>query len=58
MGGGNSTPPAPAPTPLMPVMNEAAIQRSQKKAAAASMERSGRLSTVLSQIGTTDKLGS
>ena len=57
MGGGGDSPGAPAPTPLMPVIDQAAIGSARKKAAAAVSERSGRLSTVLSQVGTTDKLG-
>lgn len=57
MGGAPSTPPAPAPTPLMPVMDNAAITRANKKASQASQERSGRLSTILSQTGGSDKLG-
>lgn len=57
MTGGGGSPPAPAPTPLMPSMDTAAIARANKRAAAATQERSGRLSTVLSQTATTDKLG-
>ena len=55
--GGAPTPPAPAPTPLMPVMDTAAITRANKKASAQAQERSGRLSTILNQTGTADKLG-
>lgn len=58
MGGGGSTPPAPAPTPLMPVMDTAAINAAQAKASAAAMQRSGRVSTILNQTASgTDKLG-
>jgi len=55
--GGASAPPAPAPTPLMPVMDTAAAARANKKASAQATERSGRLSTILNQTGMADKLG-
>jgi hypothetical protein len=41
----------------MPVLDQAAINRAQQKASAAAQERTGRLSTILNQTGTTDKLG-
>lgn len=55
MGGGPSTPPAPAPTPLMPLLDQEAINRATRKSTAMTQERSGRVSTALSQTG--DKLG-
>lgn len=47
------TPPAP-----MPTMDDAKVQEAKKKQMLANSQRSGRVSTILSDgVGTTDKVG-
>lgn len=58
-GGGASPPPPPPPPPPpapMPVPSDPQVQAAQTKQVAAAEERSGRLSTILSD-NETDKLG-
>ncbi len=64
MGGLFGSPPAPPPPPPpppppapMPTPDDSAIKAAQKKQAALSIGRSGRLSTILSDDSGSDKLG-
>jgi hypothetical protein len=51
-------PPAPVPTPpVMPTPDDAAIQKSRRRALVAQRSRRGRVSTVLSTPSETEKLG-
>lgn len=60
MSGLFSTPSAPqvVKPPVMPTANDQQIQDARRRAAASAMALSGRQSTVLSQAGQSDKLGS
>lgn len=53
MGGLFSTPkaPTPAPTPVMPTVDDAAVQAQRKRAIAAQNLKQGRQSTFLSKAG-------
>lgn len=50
---GGKPPPAPAPTPVMPMADDKAVMDAKKRKTAQSQQRSGRMSTVL----TDEKLG-
>lgn len=50
--------PEPEPVTPMPEMDDEAIKNAKKKKAAELTTRSGRLSTILSDAGGSDKLGS
>lgn len=58
--GTNTAPPAqPAPTPMpaLPESDDEAVRAAKRKKAAEIQNRSGRASTILSDSGTSDKLG-
>lgn len=61
-GGATKTPdapaqPAPAPMAPLPDSNDPAVRMQKRKKAAEIQARSGRASTLLSDMGTSDKLG-
>lgn len=49
--------PIPAPPPATPMVDEATILRKKKKQIAAASTRSGRQSTILSDLGSNETLG-
>lgn len=49
--------PAPAPMPALPDTDDEAVRAAKRKKAAQIQSRSGRASTLLSDAGTSDKLG-
>lgn len=49
--------PAPAPMAPLPDSNDPAVRDAKRKKAAEIQNRSGRASTLLSDMGTSDKLG-
>lgn len=49
--------PAPAAMPALPDSDDEAVRAAKRKKAAAMQSRSGRVSTILSDSGTSDKLG-
>ena len=59
MGGGAKPDPQSAPTPMpaLPDTDDAAVREAKRKKAAQVQARSGRASTLLSDMGTSDKLG-
>lgn len=57
MSRGSSAPPAPVAPAVMPVQDDEAAKKARKKSIAGTMQQSGRLSTILTDTGTTDKLG-
>lgn len=59
-GGGAKAPdpiPIPPPPPATPMVNEDAILRKKKKQLSAASTRSGRQSTILSDLGSNETLG-
>ncbi len=60
-GGGSAPHVQAAPTPLapqtMPTVDSSAVQKAQSQSLEEQLARRGRASTILSQSGTTDKLG-
>ena len=60
-GGGEAKAPAPIPIPepppATPMVDEAAILRKKKKQISAASTRSGRQSTILSDLGSNETLG-
>lgn len=58
--GGSQKPaaqPAPTPMPAAPDSNDPMVREAKRKKAAEIQNRSGRTSTLLSDMGTSDKLG-
>ena len=49
--------PVPVPPPATPMVDESAILRKKKKQLAATATRSGRQSTILSDLGSNETLG-
>jgi len=49
--------PAPTPMPAMPDSDDETVRAAKRKQAAQIQARSGRASTMLSDMGTSDKLG-
>lgn len=49
--------PAPTPMPALPDTDDEAVRAAKRKKAAEIQSRSGRASTLLSDAGTSDKLG-
>lgn len=49
--------PAPTPMPAMPDADDESVRAAKRKKAAEVQNRSGRASTLLSDAGTSDKLG-
>ena len=47
----------PEPPPAVPMVDEAAITKKKKKQIASQQQRSGRQSTILSDLGGSDTLG-
>lgn len=56
-GGGDKGPAAPPPPTVMPTPDDASVKLAKKRKLADLTNRSGRLSTVLTDQGTSDTLG-